>query len=147
MIVGEKYFKKILMSSERYISIHQRSIPSIHFVYPFNPSVGSRGAGAYPSGHRARGGVHPGQVTSPSQGHTETNETNNHTHSLFFVIKFFIFISIKSNRNISGDTKLLWILKERQLVQDIRTCHGKEHSESIDNDNDNNNKIKLKINK
>ena len=35
-----------------------------------------RGAGAYPSGRRARGGVHPGQVASPSQGHTETNETN-----------------------------------------------------------------------
>jgi len=38
-------------------------------------------AGAYPSGHRARGGVHPGQVTSPSQGHRETNDTNNHTRS------------------------------------------------------------------
>jgi len=36
------------------------------------------GAGAYPSGHRARGGVHPGQVASPSQDHTETN---NHTRS------------------------------------------------------------------
>ena len=36
---------------------------------------------AYPSGHRAKGGVHPEQVASPSQGHIETNETNNHTHS------------------------------------------------------------------
>ena len=59
------------------IKIH----PSIHFLYPLNPPVGSRGAGAYPSGHRARGGVHPGQVASPSQGHIETNETNNHTRS------------------------------------------------------------------
>ena len=42
---------------------------------------GRGGAGAYPSGHRARGEVHPGQVASPSQGHTETNETNNHTLS------------------------------------------------------------------
>ena len=39
------------------------------------------GAGAYPSGHRAKGGAHPGQVASPSQGHTETNETNDHTHT------------------------------------------------------------------
>ena len=57
--------------------------PSIHFLYPLNPSVGSRGAGAYPSGHRARGGVQPGQVASPSQGH---KETNNHTHSLLRTI-------------------------------------------------------------
>jgi len=42
---------------------------------------GRGGAGAYPSGHRARGRVNPGQVTSPSQGHTVTNETNNHTHA------------------------------------------------------------------
>ena len=34
---------------------------------------------AYSSHQWARGGVHPGQVASPSQGHTETNETNNHT--------------------------------------------------------------------
>ena len=33
--------------------------PSIHFL-PLNPSVGSRGAGAYPSSLRAIGGVHPG---------------------------------------------------------------------------------------
>jgi len=55
-----------------------------------NPSIfytrliwrsGHRGAGAYPSGHQARGGVHPAPVASPSQGHTETNETNNHTRS------------------------------------------------------------------
>ncbi|MEQ2196398.1 hypothetical protein XENOCAPTIV_024857 [Xenoophorus captivus] len=28
-----------------------------------------------------RGGVHPGQVASPSQGNTETHRTNNHTHT------------------------------------------------------------------
>ena len=48
--------------------------PSIHFLYPLNLSVGSRGAGAYPSGHWARGGVHAGQVASPSQGHTEKQD-------------------------------------------------------------------------
>ena len=42
---------------------------------------GRAGAGAYPSSHRSRGGVHPGQVASPSQRHTETNDTNNHTRS------------------------------------------------------------------
>ncbi|MED6244657.1 hypothetical protein ATANTOWER_020117 [Ataeniobius toweri] len=29
----------------------------------------------------ARGGVHPGQVASPSQGNTETFRTNNHAHT------------------------------------------------------------------
>jgi len=55
------------------------SDPSIHFLYPLNSNLG--GAGAYPSCHWARGGVDHGQVASPSQGHTETNETNNLTHS------------------------------------------------------------------
>ena len=50
-------------------SIHPFSIPSIR-------RSGRGGAGAYPSVHRAKGGVHPGQVASPSQGHIETN---NHT--------------------------------------------------------------------
>ena len=53
----------------------------IRSIHPFSIPVGSQGAGAYSSGHRARGGVHPGQVASPSQGHTETNETHNHTRS------------------------------------------------------------------
>jgi len=57
-------------------SIH----PSIFYTRLILRS-GRGGAGAYPSGHWARGGVHPGQVASPSQGHTETNETNNHTHA------------------------------------------------------------------
>jgi len=30
----------------------------------YHKSVGSQGAGAYPSGHRAIGGVHPGQVSA-----------------------------------------------------------------------------------
>jgi len=43
---------------------------------------GRGGTGAYRSGHRARGGVQPGPVASPSQGHTETNKhTHAHTHS------------------------------------------------------------------
>ena len=58
-----------------YNSIH----PSIHPSIFYTPLI--HRAGAYPSGHWARGGVHPGQVASPSQGHTETNETNNHTRS------------------------------------------------------------------
>ena len=54
------------------------------FLSSFHPSIfytrlirrsGRKGGW---SGHRARGGVHPGQVASPSQGHTEAN---NHTHS------------------------------------------------------------------
>ena len=50
---------------------------------PFSQGRGG-GAGAYPSCHWARRRVHPGQVVSPSQGHTEKNETNNHpcSHSL-----------------------------------------------------------------
>ena len=59
----------------------EKSVLVIHFLYPLNPSVGYYPMTAYPSGHQARGGVHPGQVASPSQGHTETNETNNHTHT------------------------------------------------------------------
>jgi len=54
--------------------------PSIFYTRLIRRS-GRGGDGAYPSGHRARGGVHPRQVASPSQGHTETNETNNHAHS------------------------------------------------------------------
>ena len=56
------------------ISIH----PSIFYTRLIQLS-GRGGAGAYPSSHWARGGVYPGQVASSSQGHTETNETNNHT--------------------------------------------------------------------
>jgi len=57
-----------------YTSCKETPLPSIHFLYPLNPSVGSwGGAGAYPSSQWARGGVHPGQVASPSQGHTETS--------------------------------------------------------------------------
>ena len=60
--------------------------PSI-FPYPLNPNKdgggGGRGTGAYPRCHWRRNKVHPEQVTSPSQGHTEKNEINNlHTHTL-----------------------------------------------------------------
>ena len=62
--------------------IQTRSIhPSVHFLHPFNPIQGHGWVGAYPSCHQARGRVHPGQVTSPSQGHIETNRTNNHAYS------------------------------------------------------------------
>jgi len=40
--------------------------PSIFYSCLIRRS-GRGGAGACPSGHRARGGVHPGQVASPSQ--------------------------------------------------------------------------------
>ena len=58
--------------------------PSIFYTRLIRRSGGG-GAGAYPSGHWARGGVHPGQVASPSQSHTETN---NHarSHSLLRTI-------------------------------------------------------------
>ena len=58
--------------------------PSIFYTRLIRQS-GRRGAGAYPSGHRARGRVHPGQVASPSQGHTETNETQPHTRTHSFL--------------------------------------------------------------
>jgi len=61
-----------------YIYTYASQDPSIHFLNPLNPIQGRGGAGAYPSCHWARGGVHPGQVTSPSQGHTESIETHNH---------------------------------------------------------------------
>ena len=61
--------------------------PSIFYTHLIRRS-GRGGAGAYPSSHRARGGVLLGLATSPSQGHTETNETNNHarSHSLLRTI-------------------------------------------------------------
>ena len=69
-----------------YICKKTRKKTSIPLLYPLNPSVGSRGAAAYASGHRTRGGVHLGQVASPTKGHTETNKTNNHTLSLLRTI-------------------------------------------------------------
>ena len=54
-------------------------ISFIHFLYPLIPIKGRGEAGAYPSCHWVRGRVHPGQVASPSQGHTETNESHNHS--------------------------------------------------------------------
>ena len=39
-------------------------LPSIHFLYRLIRRSGRGGAGAYPSDHRAKGGVHPGQVAS-----------------------------------------------------------------------------------
>jgi len=61
---------------------------SIHFLYPLNPSVGSQGGWSLFHLSSGGDGVHTGQVASPSQGHTETNETNNHprSHSLLRTI-------------------------------------------------------------
>jgi len=63
-------------------------LPTLNCLYPLNPIQGHGGAGAYLSCHWARGGVHRGQVASPSQGHTERNKTNNHacSHSLLGTI-------------------------------------------------------------
>ena len=60
---------------------------SIFYIHLIRLS-GRGGAGAYPSSYWARGGVHPGQIASSSQGHIETNGANNHTcsHSLFRTI-------------------------------------------------------------
>jgi len=57
-------------------SIHPFSIPSLR-------RSGRGGAGAYPSSHRGKGGVHPGQVASPSQGHIdEKRDKQPHTLTL-----------------------------------------------------------------
>ena len=60
--------------------------PSIHpFSIPAWSNLGLWGGWSLSQlCHWARGGVPPGRVTSPSQGHTETNETHNHAHSLHF---------------------------------------------------------------
>jgi len=63
------------------MSIHPSIHPSIFYTCLIQFRVAG-GAGAYPSGHWVRGGVHPGLVASPSQGHTETNETHNNARSL-----------------------------------------------------------------
>ena len=59
--------------------------PSIHFLHPLNPSVWSRGE-PIPA-VIGRGWVHPEQVTSPSQGHTETNNLTR-SHSLLTTILY-----------------------------------------------------------
>jgi len=68
-------------------SIQVKFICIAHFIHPsiFYTRLirrsGRGGTGAYRSGHRVRGRVYPGQVASPSQGHAEINETNNHARS------------------------------------------------------------------
>ena len=57
---------------------HSKEPIKTNISYYHKDNLGSRGAGAHPSCHWTRGEVHPGQVISPSQGHTETN---NHTRS------------------------------------------------------------------
>ena len=80
IFVGNLYTRKITLYGYC-VESNLMIIISFHFLYPLNCWSGRRGAGAYPSGHRVRGGVHPEQVACPSQGHTETNETNNLTHA------------------------------------------------------------------
>ena len=53
----------VIMVQSTAFSVH----PSIFYTHLIRRS-GRGGDGAYSSGHRARGGVHPGQVISPSQG-------------------------------------------------------------------------------
>ena len=54
--------------------------------------------GAYPSCHWARGRVRPGQVASPSQGHIETNVTNNHARTVKGnIMTQFLKVSIQFN--------------------------------------------------
>ena len=57
---------------------HSKEPIKTNISYYYKDNLGSRGAGAHPSCHWTRGEVHPGQVISPSQGHTATIETNNH---------------------------------------------------------------------
>ena len=56
-------------------------------IHPFSIFYLNPSAGAYPSSHWARGGVHPGQAASQSQDHTETNEKNNHARSLRTILE------------------------------------------------------------
>ena len=55
----------------------------IYSIHPFSTS------GAYPSCHWAGGRVHPAQVTTQSQGHIETKETNNHPQSYTYSYGWF----------------------------------------------------------
>jgi len=55
-----------LTASDPKGKIHPSIHPSIRFLYRLIRRSGRGGAGAYPSGHWAKGGLHPGQVASPS---------------------------------------------------------------------------------
>ncbi|MED6245805.1 hypothetical protein ATANTOWER_008457, partial [Ataeniobius toweri] len=46
---------------------------------------------------RGRGGVHPGQVASPSQGNTETHRTDSHAHWTFSVQGNSVMCCLSSN--------------------------------------------------
>ena len=84
MIHTHLFFMKCMHSGSCLSQKKMTSTQTIHTSIFYTCLIrrsGRGGAGAYPSCHRGRGGVHPGQVASPSQGHTETNETNNHTHA------------------------------------------------------------------
>jgi len=96
--------------------------PSIFYTCLIHWS-GRRGARAYPSGHRARGGVHPGQVANPSQGHTETN---NHARSHSLLRTIFLESPINLTcMFLDGKRKLEY--PERTDAYTGRTC--KLHTE------------------
>ena len=81
---------KILQNiTGRELTKGQEVNPSIHFLNLLNPTLGSRG-GAYPSRHWARGGVHPGGLTSPSQGHKVKVKVK------FICIAHFMYKTIQS---------------------------------------------------
>jgi len=66
--------------------------PSIFYT---NPTQGRGGAGAYPSCHWTRGVVHPGQVTSPSQGHRDQQDKQPST------LTFTPTVSLESSTNLT----------------------------------------------
>ena len=71
--------------SQSFINLHQSTnSPSIFYIRLIQFRVA--GGGAYPSCHRERDRLHPEHVTSPSQGHIETNNhacTNYDFHNVF----------------------------------------------------------------
>jgi len=65
------------LSYTTYLNFPHWGIDKVFFfsiLYKVHPSIFYN---RWSLSHQARGGVHPGQIASPSQGHTETN---NHTH-------------------------------------------------------------------
>jgi len=77
--------------------------------------------GAYPSCHWARGPVHPGLVTSPSQGHIETNETHNHAHSLLGTIQSHWLISYTCFWTVGGSRSTKVTCQEKFMYKIIFT--------------------------
>jgi len=55
--------------------------------------------------HQVRGRVHRGQVSSPSQGHTDTNETNNRAHSHSLPINYPAGVFLDCRRKLEWPTR------------------------------------------